>query len=87
MSHRRVAAADVPLGSMTYHFTGMDELLTEAFTRFADRAASRFERRMDGVATLEDARHEVAALINQDPASDDSRALIITQELYTLAAR
>ena len=27
-SHRRVAAAaGVPLGSMTYHFTGMDELL------------------------------------------------------------
>ena len=34
-SHRRVAdAAGVPLGSMTYHFTGMNELLHEAFTRF-----------------------------------------------------
>ncbi|MFZ2750431.1 MAG: TetR family transcriptional regulator, partial [Propioniciclava sp.] len=33
VSHRRVAtAADIPLGSMTYHFTGMDALLEEAFT-------------------------------------------------------
>lgn len=33
-SHRKVAAvADVPLGSMTYHFAGMDDLLHEAFTR------------------------------------------------------
>ena len=29
-SHRKIAeAADVPLGSMTYHFTGMDELLRD----------------------------------------------------------
>ena len=33
-SHRRVAqAADVPLGSMTYHFTGMNDLLHEAIGR------------------------------------------------------
>ncbi|CAM5488856.1 hypothetical protein SGRI78S_04750 [Streptomyces griseus subsp. griseus] len=36
VSHRKVAArAGVPLGSMTYHFSGMDELLHEAFTRFS----------------------------------------------------
>ncbi len=44
-SHRRIAArADVPLGSMSYHFAGMDELLREAFTRFADGVADTFER-------------------------------------------
>jgi DNA-binding transcriptional regulator YbjK len=87
-SHRRVAAAaDVPLGSMTYHFTGMDELLTAAFTRFADRAAAEFEDRMDHAATLDDARHAVAALIDQDPAGNDSPDMINTHELYTLAAR
>jgi DNA-binding transcriptional regulator YbjK len=87
-SHRRVAAAaDVPLGSMTYHFTGMDELLTAAFTRFADRAAAEFEHRMNQAATLDDARHAVAALIDQSPAVNDSHDLIITHELYTLAAR
>src|SRR4051794_31902794 len=46
-SHRRVAeAANVPLGSMTYHFSGMDELLHEAFSRFADSASEDFHRRM-----------------------------------------
>ena len=37
-SHRRVAAAaDVPLGSMTYHFEGMDELLDDVLTRLKER--------------------------------------------------
>ena len=36
-THRRIAAAaDVPLGSLTYHFTGLDDLLGQAFTRHAD---------------------------------------------------
>ena len=44
-SHRKVAAlADVPLGSMTYHFSGMDELLEATFTRFAPRSASASPR-------------------------------------------
>ena len=43
VSHRRVAtAADIPLGSMTYLFIGMDALLEEAFTAFADSVATRF---------------------------------------------
>ena len=41
-SHRKVAeAADVPLGSMTYHFSGMNELLHEAFSRFAGTASEQ----------------------------------------------
>lgn len=44
VSHRKIAArADVPLGSMTYHFSGIDELLREAFTRFADQIVAVFE--------------------------------------------
>src|SRR5690348_6027543 len=35
---RRIAAeADVPLGSLTYHFTGLDDLLAQAFERHAER--------------------------------------------------
>ena len=70
-SHRRVAAeADVPLGSMTYYFTGMDELLTEAFTRFADRAAADVERRVSECRTVEDARTVVADLSNEGSSCD-----------------
>ena len=47
ISHRKIAAAaDVPLGSMTYHFTSMDELLREAFTRFAEHIAGSFQARL-----------------------------------------
>ena len=46
-SARKVAeAADVPLGSVTYHFTGMGELLHEAFSRYAHAASDQFAERM-----------------------------------------
>ena len=86
-SHRRVAAAaDVPLGSMTYHFDGRDELLREAFSRFADQMAARVEHRMAGARTRREALAAFAANIGQDVFSSQ-RELIISQELYTLAAR
>ncbi|GAA1490714.1 TetR/AcrR family transcriptional regulator [Brachybacterium sacelli] len=86
-SHRRVAAAaDVPLGSMTYHFRGMDELLREAFARFADRMAVRVEQRTARAATLPEALAAFAANIGEDVFATQ-RELIVTQELYTLAAR
>jgi TetR/AcrR family transcriptional regulator, regulator of biofilm formation and stress response len=86
-SHRRVAAAaDVPLGSMTYHFAGMDELLHEAFRRFARSVSDRFEQRMAGAADPTEAREAIVALITED-VFDSQRALVLTHELYTLAAR
>lgn len=52
VSHRRIAVrADVPLGSMTYHFAGIDDLLREAFTRFADEIVAVFERHLADVGT------------------------------------
>jgi DNA-binding transcriptional regulator YbjK len=86
-SHRKVAAlADVPLGSMTYHFAGMDELLQEAFTLFATRISDRFERRMNEAATAEDVKEAVVEMILEDTYGDRN-ALVLTLELYTLAAR
>jgi DNA-binding transcriptional regulator YbjK len=86
-SHRKVAAAaDVPLGSMTYHFAGIDDLLCEAFTRFARSVSDRFETRMAAAADRGSAKHAVADLITSDTLNDQ-RELVLTQELYTLAAR
>lgn len=35
-THRRIAeTAGVPLGSMTYYFDGIDDLLKQAFTHFS----------------------------------------------------
>ncbi|MEU5874020.1 TetR family transcriptional regulator [Glycomyces sp. NPDC047369] len=86
-SHRKVAAAaDVPLGSMTYHFTGMDELLREAFTRFATGVSDGFEAAMAAADGPEEAAEAVVAIIT-DSVFGSQRDLVLTHELYTLAAR
>lgn len=86
-STRRIAAAaDVPLGSITYHFTDVDELLRTAFDRFARRVSDRFEEAMARATTLDEARAAVVALICTDVLTDPHE-LVLTHELYTLAAR
>lgn len=83
-SHRRVAAeAGVPLGSMTYYFAGMGDLLHEAFARFARAASDDLGRRMAQAADLDAARRVVAEHI----IDVSGRELVLSQELYTLAAR
>ncbi|WJL97288.1 TetR family transcriptional regulator [Microbacterium sp. ET2] len=86
-SHRKVAAeAGVPLGAMTYYFDSMDELLLAAFTRFAQTISARFEQRMATATDAAAAREAVIAIILEDVFNDD-RELVLSHELYTLAAR
>uniref|UniRef100_A0AAU2VNS6 TetR family transcriptional regulator n=1 Tax=Streptomyces sp. NBC_00008 TaxID=2903610 RepID=A0AAU2VNS6_9ACTN len=86
-SHRKVAArAGVPLGSMTYHFGGMDELLREAFIRFSSSIVAVFEERLGAAETPDEAREAVAGLVHH-LSSGNQRELVLTHELYTLAAR
>ncbi len=86
-SHRKVAAAaGVPLGSMTYHFTGMDELLHEAFTRFGSSISDEFAAHMAAVAGRDEAVEAVVAIITRTVFASP-RDLVLTHELYTLAAR
>ncbi|WP_416968114.1 TetR/AcrR family transcriptional regulator [Streptomyces sp. 4F14] len=87
VSHRKIAArAGVPLGSMTYHFTGIDDLLREAFTRFADHIVEVFDEYLGGAADTEQARQAVIDLVHTI-SDGPQRDLVLTQELYTLAAR
>jgi DNA-binding transcriptional regulator YbjK len=86
-SHRKVAqAADVPLGSMTYHFTGMNELLHEAFSRFAQNASKQFEEEIAAARDADSAKQAIADAITHAVLSNQ-RDLVLTHELYTLAAR
>jgi DNA-binding transcriptional regulator YbjK len=86
-THRRVAAAaNVPLGSMTYHFRSMDELLREAFTRFAESGSAVFSRAMAAAGNRSEARAVVVDLITA-ATTGSHRDLVLTHELYTLAAR
>lgn len=86
-SHRKVAAAaGVPLGAMSYYFDGMDALLHEAFARFATGVSDGFERRMAEATDRTEAQRAVVAIIVED-VFGDQRDLVLSHELYTLAAR
>lgn len=86
-SHRRIAhAAGVPLGSMTYYFDGIDEIVHAAFHRFSTSVSDGFERRMAAASGPDEAKDAVAAIILDD-VFGTTRDLVLTQELYTIAAR
>ncbi|MEU6325465.1 TetR family transcriptional regulator [Streptomyces sp. NPDC047009] len=87
VSHRKIATrAEVPLGSMTYHFTGIGDLLRQAFTRFADHIVAVFEQHLSRAGSREQACEAVTDLIHT-LSEGPRRDLILAQELYTLAAR
>ncbi|CAL9590906.1 HTH-type transcriptional regulator RcdA [Streptomyces sp. enrichment culture] len=87
VSHRKIATrAGVPLGSMTYHFSGIDDLLREAFGRFTDHIVAVFDAYLSAPAGREEARAAVADLVHA-LSEGSGRDLVLTQELYTLAAR
>lgn len=86
-SHRAVAAAaDVPLGSMTYHFDGMSDLLHQAFERFVQHSIDVFAERMRDARTVDEACEIIALHIEGDLLATQ-RDLAINLEFYTLAAR
>lgn len=87
VSHRKIATrAGVPLGSMTYHFSGIEQLLREAFGCFADHIVAVFDAHLAAPADRDQAREAVTDLVHA--LSEGSRRdLVLTQELYTLAAR
>ncbi|WP_306209171.1 TetR/AcrR family transcriptional regulator [Actinoplanes sp. RD1] len=86
-THRRVAAAaDVPLGSVTYHFTSLDDLLTSAFTHLAQTMAAAFEQRLAAIEPGADARADVVESMLPDLV-DNQRSAVLTYELYAAAAR
>jgi TetR/AcrR family transcriptional regulator, regulator of biofilm formation and stress response len=85
-SRRIAAAADVPLGSLTYHFDGLDDLLTQAFERFAERISPRYEAHFEHVRDLPDLIDAVTGLISGD-AEQDAREWSVSYELYLAALR
>lgn len=86
-THRKIAAAaGVPLGSLTYHYATLDELLGEAFTKLADRTADGFEATMAQVQTEAEARDAVVSLITGE-LLNDPRTMVLSYELYALAVR
>lgn len=86
-THRKVAeAADVPLGSMSYHFSGMEELLVEAFRRLAATVSARFMELLVAARTPDEARQAVVAIIT-DASWTNTRHLLLSYELYAFGVR
>jgi TetR/AcrR family transcriptional regulator, regulator of biofilm formation and stress response len=86
-THRAIArAADVPLGSTSYHFTSIDELLAAAFTVHAERVAGSLEVRMRAASDPAAALDALSQHLSADLVGDD-RALVLAVELYVAAAR
>jgi len=84
---RRIAAeADVPLGSLTYHFEGLDDLLAQAFQRHAERMSPLYEAHFDAVRDRDGFIDAVTDLIHGD-AGADPRDWAVAYELYLAALR
>lgn len=85
-THRAIAErAGIPLGSVTYHFASLDDILWAAFSQVADRVARRFELTMSTYAGG-DPRDGVTAIITEFVTKHETD-LILSLELYVLAAR
>lgn len=85
-THRRVAeVANVPLGSMTYHFESLEDLVLEAFTRL-DRSLSAYYREMLQAARNRDEACEAMVDIICGNRWTD-RYMTQLFELYAIAAR
>ncbi|MFC7037626.1 TetR/AcrR family transcriptional regulator [Nonomuraea rubra] len=86
-THREIArAADVPLGSMTYHFASLEEVLAEAFTRHADAVARVFDERLGAARDRGEATEAVIGLVS-DSLLGSQHDLVLSVELYVAAAR
>ncbi|GAA0314197.1 TetR family transcriptional regulator [Kineococcus aurantiacus] len=80
------AAADVPLGSMTYHFPTRDGMLLAAFTHLADTMHARFDRVLAELPPGSDPREGVVRIIAGEGV-EHRRDMVLQTELWTLAVR
>ena len=86
-TYRKIAeAAGVPLGSVSYHFASLEEVMGEAFTKLANTTADGFDVAMEKVRDEEEARAAVVRLIMGELLGDP-RTMALSYELYALATR
>jgi DNA-binding transcriptional regulator YbjK len=87
-TYRRVATrADVPLGSVSYHFESMHDLLLKAFRRFVSEHLARLETGLNGTQNLEQAAEAVVRIIHEDAEANPPRHLALAREFQAFALR
>ncbi|WP_328390131.1 TetR family transcriptional regulator [Streptomyces sp. NBC_00400] len=85
-THRHIAArADVPLGSITYHFASLTDLQTQAFARHVTLQSAVFENLFEGVTTREQLVDVLVDLVRGGPARH--RSAVLGFELHLAALR
>ncbi|GHF19115.1 TetR family transcriptional regulator [Streptomyces spiralis] len=86
ITHRKVATrADVPLGSVTYHFSSLAELQTQAFARYVEQRTAEFEDLFTDVGEREDLIRVLVDLVQGGPSR--RRSAILGFELHLAALR
>lgn len=85
-THRHIAArADVPLGSVTYHFSSLTDLQAQAFARFVELQSAQFELLFEGVENSEQLVDVLVDLVHGGPSR--SRSALLGFELHLAALR
>ncbi|MGW2964899.1 TetR/AcrR family transcriptional regulator [Streptomyces sp. NPDC001220] len=86
ITHRKVAArADVPLGSVTYHFASLTELCAQAFGRYVAERTVEYEALFAEVASREDLIDVLVGMVREVPSRH--RSAVLGFELHLAALR
>lgn len=85
-THRHIAArADVPLGSITYHFASLTDLQAQAFARHVELQSAAFANLFERVTTHEQFVDVLVDLVHGGPARH--RSAVLGFELHLAALR
>ncbi|MFB7499369.1 TetR/AcrR family transcriptional regulator [Streptomyces sp. NPDC056161] len=86
ITHRKVAArADVPLGSVTYHFSSLAELQAQAFAWYVEQRTAEFEELFTKVEAHQDLVEVLVELVQGGPSR--RRSAVLGFELHLAALR
>ncbi|MFR9793978.1 TetR/AcrR family transcriptional regulator [Streptomyces sp. MB22_4] len=86
ITHRKVAArADVPLGSVTYHFASLTDLCAQAFGRYVEQRTAEYEALFTEVTSREDLIDILVELVRGGPSRH--RSAVLGFELHLAALR
>jgi DNA-binding transcriptional regulator YbjK len=84
-THRLIAeAADVPLGSLTYHFASLEDLRAQAYARLSERGSAAYAAHFEDVRTPGQLLDALTDLVH-NAAGADAAEWSVTYELYLAA--
>lgn len=86
-SHRRIAeVAGVPLGSLTYYFKGLDDIIGAAFERLAEQVSGRFTKVLSEARDKQEARSAIVSFLSEISERKQNE-MVLSYELYAYASR